>query len=355
MNICPTCGAQSPEGAVFCDECGASLQNSGSQTVVQPSTFQAVPPLPSAAAIPSVQNCPVCGAPAQPGDSFCENCGASLASDLPQAPVAEVNLPPTVVIPGAVPASSDSITAPGTPVVAVPSPVPPSSPPSSLTCANCGAILEPDSAFCDMCGTPVKVAILINDPPPPEIPSPTPEVSAGSDATVVGGYGVQQDYAQPQADNFGPQQNYAATQVGEFTPPPSSEQPQIPTLDPQPSYGQSQPDHSLPGTLHGRLVIPGTNVSLPLSPGKTDLLVGREDPIGNIYPDIDLTDYGGDENGVSRQHARITLQGNQYYIIDLQSTNFTYVNQQRLAPNLPTPLNDGDEIKFGRQKMLFYQ
>jgi hypothetical protein len=211
-----------------------------------------------------------------------------------------------------------------------------------------------------MCGTPVNVAGQAGDLAPPipissEIPSLTPDVRAGSDATVVGGYAVQQDYSPPKVDDYGTQQHFEATQVGDFTPPPSFEQPQTPAYVAPPRSEQPQPGYGPPRSLEGRLVIPGTNISLPLQLGKVEFIVGREDPIGNIYPDIDLTDYGGDERGVSRQHARITLQENQYYIIDLQSINFTYVNQQRLQPNLPTPLHDGDEIQFGKLKVLFYQ
>ena len=358
MSICPTCGAQSPEGAVFCDECGASLQSPVSHPVIQQSTPQ-MGEAPAAVAIPGATNCPVCGAPAQTGGLFCENCGASLGAETPQTAGEEVTLPPTVAIPGAQ-TSGNTITSPGSPSTSEPPPVPPTSPPSSLTCANCGAILELDSAFCDMCGTPVSAASQVGDqglpaPISPQIPGPTPDIPASSDATVVGGYAVQPDYSQPRADDFGTQQHYAATQVGDFTPPPSIEQPQTAAFTEPPRYGQPQPEYGAPRSIEGRLVIPGTNVSLPLALSKIEFIVGREDPIGNIYPDIDLTDFGGDERGVSRQHARITLQDNQYYIIDLQSTNFTYVNQQRLQPNLPTPLHDGDEIQFGRLKVLFYQ
>ncbi len=101
-------------------------------------------------------------------------------------------------------------------------------------------------------------------------------------------------------------------------------------------------------------MVQGTNASLPLPPGKTEIVIGREDPVSNVFPEIDLTAHGGDEGGVSRRHARIVIQGAQVFIEDLNSTNYTYVNQQRLVPGQPHPLNDGDEIRLGRVKLNFY-
>ncbi|RLC74529.1 MAG: hypothetical protein DRI81_13630, partial [Chloroflexi bacterium] len=66
------------------------------------------------------------------------------------------------------------------------------------------------------------------------------------------------------------------------------------------------------------------------------------------------TDHGGDEGGVSRRHARIFVQGTQILVEDLNSTNYTYVSQQRLTPGQPHPLNDGDELRFGRVKLTYH-
>lgn len=102
------------------------------------------------------------------------------------------------------------------------------------------------------------------------------------------------------------------------------------------------------------MVVEGTNAVLAFPAGKSEIIVGREDPISNIFPDIDLTNHGGDEGGVSRQHARIFMQGSQIVIEDLNSTNYTFVNQQRLVPRQPHPLQNGDEVRFGRVKLHFY-
>ena len=62
---------------------------------------------------------------------------------------------------------------------------------------------------------------------------------------------------------------------------------------------------------------------------------------------------GGEEGGVSRKHARIFVQNGQYMVEDQDSTNFTFVNRQRLAARTPTPLNDNDEVRLGRVLMRF--
>ena len=101
-----------------------------------------------------------------------------------------------------------------------------------------------------------------------------------------------------------------------------------------------------------KLVVEADGQTFDLA-GKSEILIGREDPISNIYPDVDLTAHGGEEGGVSRLHAKIFLQGNQYMVEDENSTNFTFVNKQKLAPKTPTPINNGDEIRLGRVALLF--
>ena len=104
--------------------------------------------------------------------------------------------------------------------------------------------------------------------------------------------------------------------------------------------------------LHARLLVEADNQEFDLS-GKDNVVIGREDPASNIYPDIDLTPHGGEEGGVSRKHARIFVQNGQYLIEDQDSTNFTFVNRQRLAARTPTPLNDNDEVRLGRVLLRF--
>ena len=103
---------------------------------------------------------------------------------------------------------------------------------------------------------------------------------------------------------------------------------------------------------HPKLIVESDSAVFDLT-GKTEVMIGREDPISNIYPDVDLTPHGGEEGGVSRLHAKLLISGGQYLVEDQNSTNFTYVNRQRLQPKTPTPIKDGDELKLGRVVMKF--
>lgn len=51
------------------------------------------------------------------------------------------------------------------------------------------------------------------------------------------------------------------------------------------------------------------------------------------------------ENGVSRRHTRIELRGTEWFAIDLESTNGTFVNGQRIYD--PQRLAAGDRIRVG--------
>lgn len=99
------------------------------------------------------------------------------------------------------------------------------------------------------------------------------------------------------------------------------------------------------------LVVVSTGDKIPLVNPET--VIGREDPISNIFPDIDTTPFGGLEGGVSRKHAKITQVDDQYHIEDLSSTNYTLVNKEKLEPATPRKLAAGDEIRLGRVALLF--
>jgi pSer/pThr/pTyr-binding forkhead associated (FHA) protein len=104
--------------------------------------------------------------------------------------------------------------------------------------------------------------------------------------------------------------------------------------------------------LTARLVVEADNQEFDLS-GKDNIVIGREDAVSNIYPDVDLTPHGGEDGGVSRLHARIFYDNGQYLLEDENSTNFTFLNRQKLAGKTPTPLHDNDEIRLGRVLLRF--
>ncbi len=58
-----------------------------------------------------------------------------------------------------------------------------------------------------------------------------------------------------------------------------------------------------------------------------------------------------DDPAASRQHARVEINGDQAQLVDLMSTNGTYVDGQRVPGSLP--LKDGSLIQIGRQLIWF--
>ncbi|WP_298616079.1 ABC transporter ATP-binding protein/permease, partial [uncultured Thermosynechococcus sp.] len=56
---------------------------------------------------------------------------------------------------------------------------------------------------------------------------------------------------------------------------------------------------------------------------------------------------------VSRFHARLYLEEGQWYIVDLDSANGTFINNQRLEPRKPVPLPTGALVRIGPYSSLF--
>jgi pSer/pThr/pTyr-binding forkhead associated (FHA) protein len=89
----------------------------------------------------------------------------------------------------------------------------------------------------------------------------------------------------------------------------------------------------------------GRRVSVTM---QDEIRVGRADPGQNVIPELDLTNDNGAEYGVSRLHATIQTSHRGVALIDMNSTNGTMLNNYRLPPELPYPLHNGDEVRFGR-------
>ena len=87
----------------------------------------------------------------------------------------------------------------------------------------------------------------------------------------------------------------------------------------------------------------GPSVGMVYPLDKNELFIGRD--LGNDIPINDPE--------VSRRHARVFLQGTNYIIEDLGSTNGTTVNGQRIMG--PYMLRPGELVVFGEQVSLLYE
>lgn len=55
-----------------------------------------------------------------------------------------------------------------------------------------------------------------------------------------------------------------------------------------------------------------------------------------------------DEDTASRRHARIEKSMGQALLVDMGSTNGSYLNDNRIPPEMPVKLTEGDRVKVGR-------
>ena len=91
---------------------------------------------------------------------------------------------------------------------------------------------------------------------------------------------------------------------------------------------------------------------LPLA-DRNEFTMGRVSDGQTIMPDIDLTPYQAYECGVSRLHAVLKRSRGKVTIMDLGSSNGTYVDGVRLMPENELLLSHGSIVSLGKLKIQF--
>jgi signal transduction histidine kinase len=80
-----------------------------------------------------------------------------------------------------------------------------------------------------------------------------------------------------------------------------------------------------------------------------DIVLGR----GKDAPDfIDLSPYAGEVLGVSRRHLMLRPTATKLFVLDLGSTNGTWLNGRPVGVNTPYHLTDGDLLALGRLQFV---
>jgi len=75
--------------------------------------------------------------------------------------------------------------------------------------------------------------------------------------------------------------------------------------------------------------------------------IGRKDVKRGVVVDIDLAPLDS-RKIVSRKHATVERQKGKWMLVDQKSVNGTWLNGHQLTAHEPYPLQEGDEIVFGR-------
>ena len=95
-----------------------------------------------------------------------------------------------------------------------------------------------------------------------------------------------------------------------------------------------------------RLIVLSSGQPIPLT-GEL-MVVGRQDPILGIFPEISLAD-----KTVGRRHAYLRNQQGTFTVEDLNALNKTRLNGVTLTPHEERTLKDGDILRFGSVEVRF--
>ena len=82
-----------------------------------------------------------------------------------------------------------------------------------------------------------------------------------------------------------------------------------------------------------------------------ELVIGRKTE-NTSEPILDLSDLDAFDMGLSRRHAMIRRTESGYEVVDLASTNGTWLNGERLAPNKPYSFASGSQLRIGRMRLF---
>jgi eukaryotic-like serine/threonine-protein kinase len=122
--------------------------------------------------------------------------------------------------------------------------------------------------------------------------------------------------------------------------------------------GAGQPVYVAPKLTAKLMVISTNELNAPMfNLEKDSNLVGRRDPMSNIFPEVDLSKFDP-QTKISRKHARIWRESDKYMVEDLGSSNGTILinnanDSLRLMKNQPHVLTHGDKLRVGDTTLHF--
>ena len=202
-------------------------------------------------------------------------------------------------------------------------------------------------------------------------------VVPGMDGTAVPPVQPAVPQSKPQAQAIPPQQS--KVQQSAVSPVQSVVQPQpvmqVPPMQsqPQPTAMQVPPMQSQPQQpvmsettvlvspmigettvlVNGQL--PGQNQMIPfLIRRKGNEKISLNKPVFRIGKERSYADYFiGDNTAISRSHANIVSRDGEYYLVDTNSTNHTFLNGQMIQSNVETKLAHGDTIRLANEDFEF--
>lgn len=201
-----------------------------------------------------------------------------------------------------------------------------------MTCNQCGTKLVTAKAFAQNGGS-------VKDPTTPPVgntqnvgPSPTPNVNSNPIPQPPTGFvGQPMPNTGQHMPNTGqpmPNTGHQVVTPGQPIADMNTDRTMRPgaTPPPPPRQPQAKPGH---------LVCQNPSIRLGIGDGA---IIGRRGSYAQAF---------AGQGYVSGNHARLQYNASgQFEVVDLGSTNGTFVNGQQLAPNMPRVVNVGDIVKF---------
>ena len=194
-----------------------------------------------------------------------------------------------------------------------------------MTCNQCGTKLVTAKAFAQNGGS-------VKDPTTPPVgntqnvgPSPTPNVNSNPVPQPPTGFVGQ---PMPNTGQHMPNTGQQVVTPGQPIADMNTDRTMRPgaTPPPPPRQPQAKPGH---------LVCLNPSIRLGIGDGA---IIGRRGSYAQAF---------AGQGYVSGNHARLQYNASgQFEVVDLGSTNGTFVNGQQLAPNMPRVVNVGDIVKF---------
>jgi hypothetical protein len=223
-----------------------------------------------------------------------------------------------------------------------------------VKCPFCGFENEEGALFCEQCksdlsGVPSSAPAAA--PPAADVVEAAPVaevIEAAPVADVVEAAPVAPPVEAPpapaaEAPPAPPAPAPAAPPAPAPAPAPAAEAPPAPApaAPPAPAAGAPLPEGAAPKlrVIRGQKI----NHEFPIYEGNNFIGRADEQPV-----DIDLEDQEPpDRIWCSRQHALVIFENNNLKLEDLNSSNGTYLNRQRVHPGQPRELKPGDVIQIG--------
>lgn len=226
---------------------------------------------------------------------------------------------------------------------------------------------------------PLDVSFAIPGQPPQQRPQPAQPQRQFTQSNQP-----QRQFAQP---NQAVQMNAGASRVQQTQPqpmPPTQQKP-VQQVQPQPVQNQntntgmtgnpSVPPQILEnmtkagnfgettvlgvGSEAGETTVLGTSQAQIIKPYllriKNNERIELNKPVFRIGKERSYVDYFvSDNTAVSRSHANIINKDNEFYIVDTNSTNHTYVNGSMIQSNVQTKIEHGTKIRLANEDFEFF-